>query len=233
MALNDLRPMTVDVKTGFVTLGHGGKIGGSLSVGNELHVAGNGNFNGTGFITKNGLNSYSNESGNHHQTNGLRLQGAGNLFAEIYHHEQIGEYHELAIHVANGGGDGWFGFRPDGGFYLNGPGPSLNVGAAKMASDGNILGSCWGNKWLWDAVIEQVSGRVDWGTFNREVGAVPTTDYVNVIFVKRIRLGARRAHRCQWGERIPWPQSPRRFLQQRLGFYDRGNVLASYPVFDW
>lgn len=186
---NDLRPMTVDVKTGFVTLGHGGKIGGSLSVGNELHVAGNGNFNGTGFITKNGLNSYSNESGNHHQTNGLRLQGAGNLFAEIYHHEQIGEYHELAIHVANGGGDGWFGFRPDGGFYLNGPGPSLNVGAAKMASDGNILGSCWGNKWLWDAVIEQVSGRVDWGTFNREVGARPTTDYVNVIFVKRIRLG--------------------------------------------
>ncbi|MDP8629875.1 hypothetical protein QZQ49_09250 [Serratia marcescens] len=162
---NDLRPMTVDVKTGFVTLGHGGKIGGSLSVGNELHVAGNGNFNGTGFITKNGLNSYSNKSGNHHQTNGLRLQGAGNLFVDIYHHEQIGEYHELGIHVANGGGDGWFGFRPDGGLYLNGPGPSLSVGAAKMASDGNILGSCWGNKWLWDAVIERVNGRVDWGAF--------------------------------------------------------------------
>ncbi|WP_308378267.1 phage tail fiber protein [Serratia marcescens] len=89
---NDLRPMTVDVKTGFVTLGHGGKIGGSLSVGNELHV--------------------------------------------------------------------------DGGFYLNGPGPSLNVGAAKMASDGNILGSRWGNKWLWDAIIEEVSGRVDWNSFN-------------------------------------------------------------------
>lgn len=43
---------------------------------------------------------------------------------------------------------------------------ALNVGAATHASDGNILGSRWGNKWLWDAVIEQVNGRVDWGSFN-------------------------------------------------------------------
>ncbi|ASL94509.1 MULTISPECIES: phage tail-collar fiber domain-containing protein [Serratia] len=42
---------------------------------------------------------------------------------------------------------------------------SLKVGASTHASDGNILGSRWGNKWLWDAVIEQVNGRVDWGAF--------------------------------------------------------------------
>ncbi len=56
---------------------------------------------------------------------------------------------------------------------------TLKVGNSTHASDGNIMGSRWGNKWLWDAVIEQVSGRVDWGTFNREVGARATIDYVN------------------------------------------------------
>lgn len=56
---------------------------------------------------------------------------------------------------------------------------TLKVGNSTHASDGNIMGSRWGNKWLWDAVIEQVSGRVDWGTFNREVGARATIDFVN------------------------------------------------------
>ncbi|BEN60898.1 hypothetical protein SMKC069_35890 [Serratia marcescens] len=42
---------------------------------------------------------------------------------------------------------------------------SLKVGASTHSSDGNILGSRWGNKWLWDAVIEQVNGRVDWNSF--------------------------------------------------------------------
>ncbi|HGW6117649.1 TPA: phage tail protein, partial [Serratia marcescens] len=32
----------------------------------------------------------------------------------------------------------------------------LTVGASTHASDGNIMGSRWGNKWLWDAIIEQV-----------------------------------------------------------------------------
>ncbi|EOI1369358.1 phage tail protein [Serratia marcescens] len=42
----------------------------------------------------------------------------------------------------------------------------LTVGASTHASDGNIMGSRWGNKWLWDAIIEEVSGRVDWNSFN-------------------------------------------------------------------
>ncbi|WP_418348203.1 phage tail protein [Serratia fonticola] len=43
---------------------------------------------------------------------------------------------------------------------------TLTVGKSTHSSDGNILGSRWGNKWLWDAVIEQVNGRVDWNSFN-------------------------------------------------------------------
>ncbi|HAT3729227.1 TPA: hypothetical protein I8587_002753 [Serratia marcescens] len=43
---------------------------------------------------------------------------------------------------------------------------SLKVGASTHSGDGNILGSRWGNKWLWDAIIEEVSGRVDWNSFN-------------------------------------------------------------------
>ncbi|WP_035424097.1 hypothetical protein, partial [Asticcacaulis benevestitus] len=31
---------------------------------------------------------------------------------------------------------------------------TLTVGNSTHASDGNIMGSRWGNKWLWDAVIE-------------------------------------------------------------------------------
>lgn len=41
----------------------------------------------------------------------------------------------------------------------------IKAGGATLAADGNILGSRWGNKWLWDAIIEQVNGRVDWGAF--------------------------------------------------------------------
>ncbi|WP_447884006.1 phage tail protein [Serratia fonticola] len=43
---------------------------------------------------------------------------------------------------------------------------NLQVGLATHSGDGNIMGSRWGNKWLWDAVIEQVNGRVDWNSFN-------------------------------------------------------------------
>ncbi|WP_199637180.1 phage tail protein [Serratia sp. PAMC26656] len=41
----------------------------------------------------------------------------------------------------------------------------IKAGSATLATDGNIMGSRWGNKWLWDAIIEQVNGRVDWGAF--------------------------------------------------------------------
>ncbi|WP_439461841.1 phage tail protein [Serratia quinivorans] len=71
---------------------------------------------------------------------------------------------------------------------------TFNVGAATHAGDGNILGSRWGNKWLWDAVIEQVNSRVDWGTFNREVGARATVDWVNQNFIQNVRYSAETQH---------------------------------------
>lgn len=43
---------------------------------------------------------------------------------------------------------------------------NLTVGKSTHSSDGNILGSRWGNKWLWDAIVEQDNGRVDWNSFN-------------------------------------------------------------------
>ncbi len=53
-------------------------------------------------------------------TNGLHVQGAGNLSADLYHYERIGRHHMLALHVANGGADGWYEFRNDGHAYTNG-----------------------------------------------------------------------------------------------------------------
>lgn len=44
--------------------------------------------------------------------------------------------------------------------------PAIRVGDSNHSADGNIFGSRWGNKWLWDAIIEQVNGRVDWASFN-------------------------------------------------------------------
>ncbi|GAA3594127.1 hypothetical protein GCM10023078_22020 [Gibbsiella greigii] len=157
---NNLRPFYANFKTGDVTFGHHAAISGDVKIGRSINIS------GEDFIRKSGTTRYSDSGGESRQTNGLRIQGAGDLYADLYHHEQVGKYHELIIHVANGGGDGWFNFRPDGSLQLNGPAVGLGVGAAKMASDGNIFGSRWGNKWLWDAIIEQVNGRVDWNTFN-------------------------------------------------------------------
>lgn len=67
---------------------------------------------------------------------------------------------------------------------------SLNVGPAVHASDGNIMGSRWGNKWLWDAIVEQVNSRVDWESFNQHVGARATIDWVNQNFIQSVRFSA-------------------------------------------
>lgn len=53
-------------------------------------------------------------------TNGLCIQGAGDLSADLYHSERIGQHHFLGLHVANGGAQGWYEFRNDGHAYTNG-----------------------------------------------------------------------------------------------------------------
>ncbi|OKP25324.1 phage tail protein [Serratia liquefaciens] len=70
----------------------------------------------------------------------------------------------------------------------------LKVGNSTHASDGNIMGTRWGGKWLWDAVIEQDNNRVDWGSFNREVGARATVDWVNQNFIQNVRYSAETQH---------------------------------------
>ncbi|MHC5175235.1 phage tail-collar fiber domain-containing protein [Serratia rhizosphaerae] len=72
---------------------------------------------GEDFVIKRGLHD---QNGSDRQTNGYRIQGAGDLFADLYHHERVGQHHFFGIHVANGGRDGWFEFRNDGGIWANG-----------------------------------------------------------------------------------------------------------------
>lgn len=54
------------------------------------------------------------------KTNALWVQGAGDLSADFYHYERIGQHHFLGLHVANGGAQGWYEFRNDGHAYTNG-----------------------------------------------------------------------------------------------------------------
>lgn len=95
--------------------------------------------NGKGFIVKNGLGDI--EGNNERQTSGLRIVGAANLFADLYHRERIGQHHFMGIHVANGGADGWYEFRNDGQFIANG---RVSAGGGTLHTDGNVQGSIWG-----------------------------------------------------------------------------------------
>ncbi|HBL6727551.1 TPA: phage tail protein [Serratia liquefaciens] len=93
----------------------------------------------TEFIIKNGQGEI--EPTNERQTNGLKINGAGDLWADIYHRERIGSNHYLGIRVANGGTDGWFEFRNDGNFIANG---RVSAGGGLLHTDGNVQGNVWG-----------------------------------------------------------------------------------------
>ncbi|WP_440519388.1 hypothetical protein [Serratia nevei] len=58
---------------------------------------------------------------------------------------------------------------------------NTQTGGLRSGKAGEFATQSWVNNGL--------GGRVDWDTFNREVGARATTDYVNGTFIKRIRLG--------------------------------------------
>ncbi|WP_171454954.1 phage tail protein [Serratia marcescens] len=55
---------------------------------------------------------------------------------------------------------------------------NLVAGGAVYQNDGNINGSIWGG-YLSNWLNNQINGRVDWGSYNRDVGARATIDYVN------------------------------------------------------
>ncbi|MEL5309728.1 phage tail protein [Serratia nevei] len=119
-------------------------VNGKLSATGDAWIGGKANINGmaafysSDFITKQG--NLTHPDGNR-QTNGMRLQGQGNLLVDLYHYEKVGSHHEFGIHVANGGADGWFSFRNNGELRANG---TLFAAGAAYQTDGNINGSIWG-----------------------------------------------------------------------------------------
>ncbi|NYA46057.1 tail fiber domain-containing protein [Serratia fonticola] len=93
---------------------------------NEIQVKANSELS-VGQLTKRNANGWIVAAGNiavankaERITNGMRIQGNNDLGADVYHIEHIGQYHAMALHVANGGAQGWYEFRNNGNAYTNG-----------------------------------------------------------------------------------------------------------------
>ncbi|BEM41662.1 hypothetical protein SME13J_02810 [Serratia marcescens] len=112
-----------------------------LYVGEDTTVNRNLFVGGSGFVEKRGVGDVINNVRN---TNGYRIFGAGDLFADIYHNERVGQNHFLGIHVANGGADGWFEFRNDGRFFASSNVYAGGDNGSRLHTDGNIWGNIWG-----------------------------------------------------------------------------------------
>lgn len=95
----------------------GGNMGSASVTSPDITASRNLKVDGLDFIMKRGLQDPIN---NERQTNGMRIQGGGDLFVDLFQHERIGQHHFFGIHVANGGADGWFEFRNDGSMLANG-----------------------------------------------------------------------------------------------------------------
>ena len=80
-----------------------------------------------------------NNSSTERVTNGVHLQGAGDLFANVYHYERIGQNHFMGVHVGNGGANGWYEFRHDGNAFANGGWHSSSD--ARMKTDIEKIGN--------------------------------------------------------------------------------------------
>lgn len=118
------------------------------------------------FIVKQGLQD---PVDNYRQTNGMRIQGAGNLFVDIYQAERMGEYHFLGIHVANGGADGWYEFRNDGSFSAGATVGAGGSNGGKLYQDGNLSGSIWGgylSNWLNQNISNAQNNAQNWAYQN-------------------------------------------------------------------
>ncbi|ENY2185711.1 hypothetical protein ACFVQK_001341 [Salmonella enterica] len=76
------------------------------------------------------------------------------------------------------------GYIDSNGIHLNSQG--LHIGDARMSADGNIWGTRWNasGKWLWDAIVEQLSVR------DNNINTRATWDWVNQHFIQDVRLTA-------------------------------------------
>ncbi|MDJ1652552.1 tail fiber domain-containing protein [Raoultella sp. Ech2A] len=111
---------------------------------NELRVRSNAEMDAGQYIKRNQdgwfrAEGNKNNSSTERVTNGVHLQGAGNLCADIYHYERIGQHHFMGVHVANGGADGWYEFRNNGNAYTNGTWNSSSD--ARMKTDIEKIGN--------------------------------------------------------------------------------------------
>ncbi|OKB67666.1 phage tail protein [Serratia marcescens] len=113
----------------------------NLTVGLDAYVDRTLYINGQDFITKKGVIT---EASGNRNTQGLRIQGAGNQYIDHYFYEETGKRAFGAMHVSSGGSDGWFQFGHQGDIRSNGPWPRLMLGEATYFNDGNINGSIWG-----------------------------------------------------------------------------------------
>ncbi|MBD8454742.1 tail fiber domain-containing protein [Serratia rubidaea] len=110
---------------------------------NELQVRPNAELS-VGQLIKRNVNGWIWAAGNQNVnnnadriTNGMHIQGASDLSADLYHYERIGKHHMLGLHVANGGAQGWYEFRNDGHAYTNGVWNSSSD--ARMKTDINPI----------------------------------------------------------------------------------------------
>lgn len=158
----------------WLNVNNGLAVGLDTTVGRTLYI------NGLDFIMKRGLQDPIN---NERQTNGMRIQGAGDLFVDLYQHERMGQHHFFGIHVANGGADGWYEFRNDGSFSASSTVGAGGPGGSKLHPDGNISGSMWGGylrDWLYHNTISRVmrgaqgSMTMDGGLVEAPAGCVLT-----------------------------------------------------------
>lgn len=111
---------------------------------NELRVRSNAELDAGQYIKRNQdgwfrAEGNKNNSSTERVTNGVHLQGAGDLFADIYHYERIGQNHFMGVHVGNGGANGWYEFRHDGNAFANGGWHSSSD--ARMKTDIEKIGN--------------------------------------------------------------------------------------------
>lgn len=165
----------------------GGELTGQLSI------------NHADFINKNGYTTYNDGDGSlHRQAGGLRLAIADTILTEFYYNETAGISAEVLMHNKYGSTDSYYSLRNDGQFSVIGVSPQVILSNGTVfATDGNVKGRVWDNGYLSTWLNNQLSARdtnienrVDWVTFNKEVGARATIDWVNANFVNRMQRGA-------------------------------------------
>jgi hypothetical protein len=98
------------------------------------------------------------------------------------------------IHVKGDNTEATWSFDPQSKQFYS-PG-NLIAGGAIFHADGNSSGNIWGgylSNWLnnqLNARDNNINNRVDWGTYNRDVGARATVDWVNQNFIQNVRYSA-------------------------------------------